>query len=222
MSRNLPLVVLALLLATFVSSNPTYGQAAKPPAPVVVTNTPLPVLVSNPVTSVAIAGTPTVTVSNPVTEVTVNGTLATKNIDERGRVPYQVFMGATRGDSECGTNFCSFYMDAVPANMRLVITNVSATISLDGSAVVQFLRLIVNSPDSQVISQFTVPYNPNPYPQDPISANSPRRYVVNEQIQYFVEEGQRVLVSFHTSGGSLDASWPNQFLITGYLVNLSQ
>jgi hypothetical protein len=222
MFRNLPLVVLALVLSTFASSSPVYAQTNKPPAPVVVSNTPLPVLVSNPVTSVAISGTPTVTVSNPVTAVTISGTLATKNIDERGRAPYQFFIGATRGEPQCGTNFCGFYIDAVPANMRLVITNVSATISLDATAVVQHLRLLVYSPSYAILSQFTVPYNPNSYPQDPISSNSPRRYVVNEQLQYFVEGGQQLLVEFHTTGGELDTAWPNQFLITGYLVDLSQ
>jgi hypothetical protein len=144
-----------------------------------------------------------------------------KNVDEAGRIPFQFFLDARRGDPECGVNYCSFYLPAVPANKRLVITNVAMTITLDSTAVVQRLRLFLYDASYNIVSQFTVPYNPNYYPADPISANNPRRYVVNEQLLWFIEAGQRPLVDFHTTGGSLDTSWPNSFLITGYLVDLS-
>jgi hypothetical protein len=145
-----------------------------------------------------------------------------KNVDEPARAPFQFFLQARRGDPQCGTNFCGFYLGAVPANKRLVITNVSATINLDSTAVVQHLRLLVYDPSFNILSQFTVPFNPDPYPADTISAGSPRRYVVNEQLRWYVEAGKNPLLDFHTTGGGLDTSWPNQFLITGYLVDLTQ
>jgi hypothetical protein len=105
----------------------------------------------------------------------------------------------------------------VPANKRLVITNISFTINLDSTAIVQHLRLLVYDASFNILSQFTVPFNPNVYPADPISVNNPRRYVVNEQLRWYVEAGQAPILDFHTTGGGLDTIWPNQFLITGYL-----
>jgi hypothetical protein len=152
--------------------------------------------------------------------LTVGGTVTATSFITAS-TPYQFFLQAKLGDPQCGTNFCGFYLPAVPANKRLVITNVSVTIYLDATAVVQNLRLLVYDSSFNVLSQFTVPYNPNTYPADPISQNNPRRYVVNEHPQWWVEAGQTPILYFHTSNGSLDTSWPNQFLITGYLVDLS-
>jgi hypothetical protein len=102
-----------------------------------------------------------------------------------------------------------------------VITNFSCAIQLDGTATVQHLRMYLFDTSFNPVNQFTVPYNPNVYPPDPISANNPRRYVANEQLRWYIEAGDRALLSFHTTGGNLDTTWSNQFLITGYLVDLS-
>jgi hypothetical protein len=45
--------------------------------------------------------------------------------------------------------------------------------------------------------------------------------VVNEQLRWYLEAGDRPLLQFHTTGGSLNTDWQNQFLITGYFVDLS-
>lgn len=146
----------------------------------------------------------------------------TKNVDEPGRTPFQFFLQARRGDPECGVNFCGFYLPVVPANKRLVITNFSCTIHLQSGVTVQHLRLLTYDASYNILSQVTMPYQPASYPADPISANNPIRYVVNEQIRWYVEAGQRPLLDFHTSGGAgLDTSWPNPFLVTGYLVDLT-
>lgn len=146
---------------------------------------------------------------------------AVKNVDEPGRTPFQYYAQAEWGE-ECGTNFCTLYVPVVPANQRLVITNVSGTIHLQGAAVVQNLRFYVSNPDYTVASQILLPYNPNSYPPDSISINNPRRYAVNEQILWYVEAGKRPVIDFHTTGGNIDEDWPNYFLITGYLVDLTK
>lgn len=146
----------------------------------------------------------------------------TENVDEPGRVPYQSFLQATRGaGSACGVNYCNFSLPVVPANKRLVITNISFTISLEAAAVVQNLRLAVLDSSFNTLSQFMVPFNPNAYPADSISSGNPRRYVGNEQLKLYVEAGQTPSISFHTTGGALNTGWPNQFLVTGYLVDLT-
>lgn len=152
---------------------------------------------------------------------TIRATLI-KNIDEPGRTPYQVFLQSARGEANCGTNYCSFLLPAVPANKRLVITNVSYSIPLDATAIVQRLRLFLQNASYDIVSQLTLPYVPNPYPQDSISSGSPRRCVASEQVRWYVEAGQQPYLDFHTSGGGLDANgWKSQFLITGYMIDLA-
>ena len=144
----------------------------------------------------------------------------TKNVDEPGRIPYQVIFQAAKGDPNCGTNFCVFFTPNVPANKRLVITNVAITINLDSTATAQAVYLSVEDATT-VYGQLYLPYNPNAYPVDPISAYSPRRYVVNESVRLYADAGQHLRLAFHTTGGNLADGWPQLVLITGYLVDLT-
>lgn len=152
---------------------------------------------------------------------TIRATLI-KNIDEPGRTPYQAFVQSARGGVNCGVNYCSFALPVVPANKRLVITNVSYSIPLDATAIVQNLSLYLYDASFNILSQITLPYVPSPYPQDPISVGNPRRYVDNESVRWYVEAGQQPRIDFHTGGGGLDPSgWKTQFLVTGYLIDLA-
>jgi hypothetical protein len=49
----------------------------------------------------------------------------TQNIDEPGRNPYQEQIFSSAANCAAGTKFCNFNYSIVPANKRLVITNVS-------------------------------------------------------------------------------------------------
>lgn len=143
-----------------------------------------------------------------------------KNLDEPGRAPFQFYAGVARGETGCGGNYCTISLPAVPANKRLVITNVAVTIHMEAGATVQDLTLYIK-PGADVLSQITLPYNPSNYPADPISTYNPRRYVVNERVLWFVEAGQAPKIDFHTSGGNLSTDWRNRFLVTGYYIDLT-
>lgn len=143
----------------------------------------------------------------------------TKNVDEPGRSPYQVMLKAARGETSCGINFCSFSTPNIPAGKRLVHTGIASTVHLDATGVVQNFRVTVTEGGTSLVT-FYLPYQTT-FPADPISINNPRRWVSNEQVRIYVEAGQRINASFHTTGGELSLDWPNTVLLTGYLVDLS-
>ena len=95
-----------------------------------------------------------------------------KNADEPGRAPYQVFLHAGAG------GYTAFVMSTVPANKRVVITNVSLTAFLEPGTSVGYVRLQAYDPTTlHLLSEIGVPFNQNPYPTSPIDGT--RRYVVN-------------------------------------------
>ncbi len=144
-----------------------------------------------------------------------------KNVDEPGRVPYVQFFSAVPGLSTgCGVNFCDFYLPAVPAGKRLVITDVYGVINLEPGATVHSLQL--RATDSSFVTTrniFEVPHNPSAYYTVAL-AYELRRYAFQAKVTMFVEAGDRVAVHFWT-GGSLHEDYATSLTIVGYLVDVT-
>ncbi len=135
-----------------------------------------------------------------------------KNADEPGRTPYQVFFQGGVG------GYTGFVLSTVPANKRLVITNVSLIAFLEPGTSVGYVRLQAYDPTTlHLLSEVGVPYNPNLYPTSPY--DSTRRYVVNEPVRLYVEAGQQPRVDIAPYNGSFAGEVT--VLITGYMVDLS-
>ncbi len=148
-----------------------------------------------------------------------------KSVDERGRTPYQVFIQTGSRAGGCAVSHCFISFPDVPVNKRLVITNLAATIYLDGAETTTIREFHVGVNDSATstnVAEVGVDYNPNPYPIDHGSTPLTQRYVVNQQLLLYVEAGQRPHVEFFvTQGGQMADDWQNKFLLTGYMVDLA-
>jgi len=147
-----------------------------------------------------------------------------KNIDEPSRNPYQAYITAfPAANSPCGSNFCDFALTAVPANKRLVITNISMRIVPAATNIsVEDVRLyLCCDANFHITSSYTFPYGAV-YPPDNLTVGAVSAYVINEQLHWYVEAGQTPRLTFHTSGGNLSQYEEERVLVTGYLVDLSQ
>jgi hypothetical protein len=126
----------------------------------------------------------------------------TKNIDEKGRVPYmqQVFL-----DCVVGSNFCDFNFPAVPAGKRLVIEHVSANISTQAAFGVNATFLIAPG------GAFSLPGR---------TMASPQVIGVNEPVLAYFEAGEsplyRVVYNSPLNFGFMTA------VLSGYMVDLTQ
>jgi len=148
-----------------------------------------------------------------------------KNIDEPARNPYQVYITALPAvNGPCGSNFCEYALTPVPANKRLVITNVSMRIVPSASNItVQDVRLyLCCDVNFHITSSYTFPYIAALYPSDNLTVGGVSAYVINEQLHWYVEAGQTPRITFHTSGGGLSGYEEERVLVSGYLVDLTQ
>jgi hypothetical protein len=131
----------------------------------------------------------------------------TKNVDEPGRIPYQQAFTSWRGGPDCAETYCGHSFPAVPANKRLVITNMFGTVYVSPAA--QIWNITLNGGGAQ----FDVPINSAQY-----AANS--SYSFNEHVQIFVDAGFQPHVGLAVAGyiGDNGNLW---ITLTGYLVDLS-
>jgi hypothetical protein len=114
-----------LVLFTALSAGSAFAQW--PALPVKVVNTPLPVLVSNPVSSVAVTSLPPVVISGMPT-VAVSGTVWVKADDNPdGQEIFQDSLTMLQFDPLEGSSEC---MPELPEGTRLIIEHVSARVKL--------------------------------------------------------------------------------------------
>jgi hypothetical protein len=142
---------------------------------------------------------------------------AVKNVDEPGRIPYMKYVAAARGSANCGTNFCDFVLPAIPVGKRLVITGFAGNMAFAGTATASRVTLQVDATNGPI---FELPLDPALYHVDNIAIGSPNRAAFNEKILLFAEAGQTPWISMYTTG-SLVNSWPQGFIVSGYLVDLT-
>jgi len=143
----------------------------------------------------SLAGTPTVNAN-------VTGTVAVRNVDEKGRIPYMQSVQLSCPTSE----LCDAVYPPVPAGMRLVVEHVSADIFVNPGGVNATLLLGANG-----TFLFSLPGR---------SMAAPNLVGVNEQVLAYYEAGEqptyRVAFSMPSQSGSVGST------ISGYLINLSQ
>ncbi len=144
-----------------------------------------------------------------------------KDVDEPGRTPYVQHVVLSK-PGNCGLNFCSGLLPVVPAGKRLVITRFHGMIALGPGAIANRVRLLRVIPGGGFPAPaFEVPHNPSAIYQDTLSLSSPFRYSFNHELLMFVEAGERPAIDFSTVGGNLNGEWPNEFTVSGYLVDLT-
>ena len=148
-----------------------------------------------------------------------------KDVDEAGRVPFQYIASAAAGAASCGVNFCNFYLPAIPAGKRLVITDFYGTVSLQPGGTVHSLRLNVwdmtDPGDWVLMGMYEVPHNPAAYYNVALTFEL-RRYSFQSKLVMYADAGLAPSIEFWTGGADLHASWPSQIMVVGYLVNLTQ
>jgi len=129
---------------------------------------------------------------------------AVKNIDEKGRVPYQ---NTELGTCQSGTNtFCNVTFPAFPAGKRLVIEHVSALVNVFSAGVsAERAVLTTNSPGNYMSLQ-----------ADAYGAT------LNQQVLLYEDAGfTPPILTVHLKGVS-NGSDAVLATISGYLVDLSQ
>ena len=125
-----------------------------------------------------------------------------KNIDEKGRVPYQVTLPLQPGT---GSHAIDAPIPPVPAGKRLVLEYVNASLMPYAN---------YNSPFGYVTSDTGVYL----VATLPINALSPTKYIVNTPVLLYLEAGQ----SYHFRATEIDTSNTSYVTLTGYLVDLSE
>ena len=116
-------------LGAMVGHRPASAQPNRPASPVELVS-PVPLPVSGEVTvsgSVTVANSPTV-------QAAQSGVWSVRNLDERGRTPYQAYESSTF--SSCGTFHCTLVFPAVPAGKRLVIEHASGGVNIAPGTVI--------------------------------------------------------------------------------------
>lgn len=204
-------VLLLGAIGTLTNSNIGALHAADS-GPIVTVGSPLPLpttAAQNGAWNVGITGTPNVNVANTPNvnitgrpDVNVTNTVAVRNVDEKGRIPYMQgeFQNCNPSNALCDTVY-----PPVPSGMRLVVEHVSANIGLNPGSGINGTFLLANG----VV--FSLPGR---------SMATPSLVGVNEQVLAYFEAGQQPVyrIALSTANDSGEAS----SVISGYLINLSQ
>jgi len=124
-----------------------------------------------------------------------------KNVDEKGRAPYQqsAFVQCT----VAGAGLCDYYFPPVPAGKRLVVEHISANVY--GPSGVNGIFLVVGGNTSFALPGHTLALS--------------SLYAVNEVVLGFYEAGQTPL--FRMATAVVDPNSSAAVTLTGYLVDLS-
>lgn len=127
-----------------------------------------------------------------------------KNIDEKGRIPYQE---TQNGTCQVGSNrFCTVNFSAIPAGKRLVLEHVSALVNVFSPGVTaQRAVLTVNAPGNYL-----------PMQSDAYGAT------LNAQVLLYEDAGLTPPILHIALNGSSNGSDGVLATISGYLIDLSQ
>jgi hypothetical protein len=152
--------------------------------------------------SVQLAGTPTVNVTNQA-----NAPVFFVNVNDPGRIPYQ--SEVDRNGSSCTPNgtegVCRWGFGPVPANHRLVVEHVTA--SLDFTAAPTFISVYVSS-DSllKLFSTFFAPLN------------SSGVSVFDQPVRFYVDQSQFFTITVIVQSAQFN-NVTQQMTVTGYLID---
>jgi hypothetical protein len=134
-----------------------------------------------------------------------------KNIDERGRIPFQATGSCSGGP---GIDVCDVIFSAVPAGKRLVIEHVNVDVDSHLFGILPGLVLFqrVSGGATAVLPVF------QRFTSDTLASISD--YGSNEAVEIFVEVGESP--KLHATGSLGFGVVVNVATISGYLVDLSQ
>jgi hypothetical protein len=138
------------------------------------------------------------------------GAVLTQSVDEPGRNPYQErklysFTGV------CGLSTCGLDFKPVPAGSRLVVTNISGSLKLQGSVVVDEIYLLEAGGGTGLI-RMNVPT------QYEGSANGLAFRQFNEQVHLYVEPLKTPSVEVQLSGNP--GAFVQNIALAGYYIKL--
>ncbi|HEV3201928.1 MAG TPA: hypothetical protein VGZ73_28720 [Bryobacteraceae bacterium] len=142
----------------------------------------------------------------PAIAQTVRATLV-KNIDERGRIPYQASVGCT------GLATCTAFVNPVPANSRLVIEHIGVQGQVFSGVQIAYTALGASSGESNQLLSY-----------DDVGAifqgsfPGVDLYVISQPVLVYFEAGQIPGVQFAAGSDNVKIAG----VISGYLVDLSQ
>jgi hypothetical protein len=191
--------VAIVVIALFTSAPPTVVQGAGSGQTVTIDSAqlPLPVKLSS-----TISGTIAATQSGI-------WNVNTKNVDERGRIPYQVVLNCD-GD---GMPDCINTGSVVGPNKRVVIEHVNAQVTVSTGHLLSALALGTSSgAATQVLPAHIVGGPGTSQPDRDI-------YYVNEQVLLYVSSGAAVNIS-GMSAGSGGFGFSIAATVSGYIVDL--
>jgi len=182
------------------------------PVPVTVTNTlanPVPVTGSTTVSgtvNAVIQGTPEVTVGNPI-----GAPALTSSVDDPGRVPYQSTQARITPTNFCADTdktVCFMQFPAVPAGHRLVVQNISGSMTL--SAAAKSIRFTVGFSVPATGPRATVSF----LPPSAVDGQS----MFTQPVLLFFDAGQIPVASIFVNGASFDDT-QHSVTLTGYMLD---
>jgi len=193
--------VLAIIGTIMNAQYATAQQQGPPDGLAVRLVSPLPLPVTG---NVVITGTPTVNFGN-----TAANPLFVRNPDEPGRNPYQERKSFTFTSTDsCGGNNCDVTFGLVPAGKRLVVTDVSGELGLQGGASLLRIFLGTSIPNMRV----NIPTN-----LESVSGAIQFRQF-NQQVHLYVEASNAPEVTFELSTNP--GNFFQSVALAGYYVNL--
>jgi hypothetical protein len=129
-----------------------------------------------------------------------------KNVDERGRVPYQEHVNFAQDASRCSMFRCAVSFPPVPAGFRLVITHASAFYRLATGGTFPYTTLGADGIEGWALMLPT-----------PVLSGS-NFYITSSPVTYYVEPGSSPTLFMYgqyvTNNGSANA----EATVIGYLV----
>jgi hypothetical protein len=155
----------------------------------VVTNNPLPVIVTNPPGQSTNAF-----ITNPATNP-----VPTSSVDDPGRTPYQSFLFQS-----CTGDVCLFGFPAVPASHRLVIQHVSSGELVFNGTPTGVSIALAGHADSE--SGFLAPF------AGPLSS-------FDQSVLYYLDSGEKPRVAAGPFGTTFAANGGQSMMLSGYLID---
>jgi hypothetical protein len=130
-----------------------------------------------------------------------------KNVDEPGRSPYDALAS---GPASCNADICHFFFPVVPANKRLVVTNVSG-LTFRQPGVIALVSSVVTCTNCANNRAFLAT------PTAPVTVSGADAWTFNQTVNVTYEPGTvpTVKVSFNTDSGFF-----HNVSVQGYLIDL--
>jgi hypothetical protein len=188
MTTKYGVVLVCLILAATVIAPPVLAQAGKP------------------VTEVAVVNQPRVEVnSSPAAPLYVREVESSKEAE----LFYALRKGAH--SQGCGTNFCRFVLDQVPAGKRLIITNFHGVLAFQAGSEPLAVAL-----ENSYGTVFEVPRDNLTCFTDKMIGGWPDRCPFNQSLKVVFEAGDTPVIDFNTTPAGALSHTRSLLVVAGY------